>query len=232
MELAGDRLLSGLAVGGRGGLAHGVEADAGVAFGVDVVEGRPVLPALAVGEGLLVDDPGADLALAARSQADLLHQLGDQQAALLGDRGALGGGEQAFGDAVQTGVRLVVQAVEVDLRALGEFADELGVVQEDQFLDVGDRALGCASGELPEGVFEQGGEILRLASGQQQRGVLGAVAGAHPDVVVAGQDPAVVLELDQIQGVAGQDQQVHLMPAAPVVAELEIGPGPERGCVG
>lgn len=41
-----------------------------------------------------------------------------------------------------------------------------------------------------------------------------------------------MLELDQVERVAGQNEQVDLMPAAAVVAELEIGPGPEWGSVG
>ena len=77
-----------------------------------------------------------------------------------------------------------------------------------------------------------GGEVLGLAAGEQQGGVLGAVAVAHPDAVVAGEDAAVVLELDQVEGVPGQDQQVDLMPAAAVVAELEVRPGAERRRVG
>ena len=48
------------------------------------------------------------------------------------------------------------------------------------------------------------------------------MAVTHPDAVVASEDAAVMLELDQVEGVAGEDQQVDLMPAAAVVAELEV----------
>jgi hypothetical protein len=51
-------------------------------------------------------------------------------------------------------------------------------------------------------------------------------------VIIAGQDAAVVLEFDQVERVAGQHQQVDLVPAAAVVAELEVGPGAERLGVG
>jgi hypothetical protein len=75
-------------------------------------------------------------------------------------------------------------------------------------------------------------DVGGLVAGEQQRRVLGSVSAATPYVVVAAQRAAVVLEFDQIEGVAGKDQQVHLMPAAAVVAELEVGPGPERRCIG
>ena len=58
------------------------------------------------------------------------------------------------------------------------------------------------------------------------------MAVAHPHVVVAAQDAAVVLELNQVERVAGQHQQVDLVPAAAVVAELEVGPRAEWGSIG
>ena len=93
MVLVGDGLLAGVDVGGGGALPEGVEADACVAFGVDVVERRPVLPAVAVGERVLVDHPGTDFALAPGHQADRLHQFGEQEAAFLRHRIALRRGE-------------------------------------------------------------------------------------------------------------------------------------------
>lgn len=117
----------------------------------------------------------------------------------------------------------------VDPRAGRHVADELLVVQEHQLLDEGDRPVGNLAGLGSQGVLEEGGEVLGLAAGEQQGGVLGAVAVPHPDAVVAGEDAAVVLELDQVERVAGQDQQVDLMPAAAVVAELEVRPGPKWG---
>lgn len=41
-----------------------------------------------------------------------------------------------------------------------------------------------------------------------------------------------MLQLDQVQPVAGQYQEVDLVPATAVVAELEVGPGAERLGVG
>ncbi|NCL75514.1 hypothetical protein AIIKEEIJ_02980 [Rhodococcus sp. YH1] len=64
--------------GRRPGLGQ-VEADTGGTFHVDVVEGGPILPALAVAERLIVDHPRADFALAARGEPDGGHQVADQQ---------------------------------------------------------------------------------------------------------------------------------------------------------
>ena len=102
----------------------------------------------------------------------------------------------------------------------------LGEGQADAQLRLVDQILGDLQAVVaqPRQQMELAGD--RLLSGLAVGGRGGLAHG------VEAQDPAVVLELDQIQGVAGQDQQVHLMPAAPVVAELEVGPGSERGCVG
>src|SRR6516165_11933575 len=118
-----------------GTLAAGIEPDTSVAFGVDMVKRRPVLPSVAVGKRLFVDDPGANFALPARSQADRLHQTGDQQAVVLGDGFVFGGGEQAFGNAGQAGDLLVaVEAVEVNERTLRQVTDKLGMMEEHQLL--------------------------------------------------------------------------------------------------
>jgi hypothetical protein len=54
----------------------------------------------------------------------------------------------------------------------------------------------------------------------------------QPDVVVAAEDSALVLELDEVQRVAGEYQEVNLMPPTAVVTELEVRQGAERGSVG
>ena len=228
----GDGAVAGVLVGGRGALAGEVEADAGVAFGVDVVECRPVLPAVAVGQRLLVDDPRADLALPAGCQSDGLHEAGDELAVALGDRIMTRRGQQSLRDAGQPRATLeAVETVEVDLRTLGEFALELRVVQEHQFLHVRDSLDGLVSAALTDRVLQQRGEVLRLAAGEQQRRVLGA-AVAPPQVIIAGEDAAVVLQLDQEQFVGGEDKKVDLVPTTAGVAELEVRPGPVRGSIG
>ena len=75
-------------------MTEGVEVDAGMALAVDMVERRPVLPALTIGERMLIENPRPHLTLPPRDQADRLHQIGEQQAARFRDLGALGGGEQ------------------------------------------------------------------------------------------------------------------------------------------
>ena len=44
--------------------------------------------------------------------------------------------------------------------------------------------------------------------------------------------PVVVLQLHQVQPTPAEDQQVHLVPLALAVAELEVGPGTERRACG
>jgi hypothetical protein len=113
------------------------EADAVSVRGGDPVEGGPVLPALALAERLLVDDPGADLPLAALHHSDLGQQRGDDLVAVGPDdvlrRGRL---EQPVRDAGQAGARLVpVDAVQVDLRRGRQQAPQTGVVEEHGLLD-------------------------------------------------------------------------------------------------
>ena len=85
--------------------------------------------------------------------------------------------------------------------------------------------LRCPRSQL---VLEPAGEVLRLATGQLERGVLGALALAVPLVVVTPQGARVVLELDEVQPLLAQHQQVDLVPPALGVAELEVGPRAER----
>ena len=51
----------------------------------------------------------------------------------------------------------------------------------------------------------------------------------HPHLHQRGSTP---LEFDQVQRVAGENQQANLVPAAAIVPALEVRPGPERGRVG
>ena len=103
------------------------------------------------------------------------------------------------------------------------------MVQEDGFLHPGDDAVGVdragAGLAHPAQQFipELGGEVLGLAAGQEERGVLGA-AVAPPKAVIAADLAVVVLELDEVEGAAAEQECIHLMPAAVGVAELEVGP--------
>ena len=54
----------------------------------------------------------------------------------------------------------------------------------------------------------------------------------QPQLVGAAEASGVVLQLQQVQTVAGEHQQVDLGPRAPVVAELEVGPSAVRSMVG
>ena len=65
---------------------------------------------------------------------------------------------------------------------------------------------------------------LRLAPGQLERRVLGPVPIAPPGQIVAAQGTGVVLELGQVEPAPIQDQQVHLVPLARPVPELQVRP--------
>ncbi len=112
------------------------EADASAVGGGDAVKRRPVLPALTLGEWLLVDDPRTGLALAAWHDADLLHQRGDDAVAVRADGLALGGClQQSLADARQPGVAfLPVEAEQVLARGRGQLAAQVRVVQEHRLL--------------------------------------------------------------------------------------------------
>jgi len=96
---------------------------------------------------------------------------------------------------------------------------------------VGDsKPLLCGPGAQLVG--QLAGEVLRLPPGQLERRVLGALAITEPLVVVAAKDPRVVLQLDEMQPAAAEQEQVDLVPPAVRVPELEVGPSPERNLVG
>ena len=77
-------------------------------------------------------------------------------------------------------------------------------------------------------VLQLARQPLRLAPGELERGVLGAVTVPPPGQVVAAQGAGVVLQLHQMQPAPAEHQQVHLVPLAVAVAELEVRPGAER----
>jgi len=81
-------------------------------------------------------------------------------------------------------------------------------------------------------VAEPGGEALGLTTSQLQGRVLGAVAVAEPGEIVAAQGARVVLELDEVELTAPQEEEVHLLPSPLAIAELHVRPCPERRAVG
>ena len=89
--------------------------------------------------------------------------------------------------------------------------------------------VSCAA--VQQFVPELAREALRLAAGELERRVFGAVAVAAPGQVVAAQGAGVVLQLDQVQAAAAEDEQVDLVPLALAVAELEVRPRAERGLI-
>ena len=149
-----------------------------------------------------------------------------------------GGGDtvEDVGDRSQTRRGGLGQAIQVAASDLGEFADQVGVVQEHPGPDEGDDlvrlgsagVVGLSARPVVEGGLQLRAQSLRLLVGQHQRGILGAMSVAQPPLVGATKTSGVVLQLQQVQSVAGEDEQVHLRPNAVVIAELEARPGPER----
>ena len=212
------------------------EPDPGPVGGRDAVEGRPVLPAVALPERFLVDDPRAGLALAALHDPDPGHQGSDDLVPVSADRLVRGRSlQQPFGDPGQPGLALAaIQAEQVDPGGRRQQAPESRVVQEHRLLHerhdatrVGDRGAGLLR-PVDELLPELARQPLRLAPGQFERRVLGTVAVTAPGQVVAAQGARVVLQLHQMQPAPTQDQQVDLVPLALAVPELEVRPGPER----
>jgi hypothetical protein len=108
------------------------------------------------------------------------------------------------------------------------------VVQEDGLLDERNDRAGIRDGgagllrPADQLILQLAGQPLRFAPGELERGVLGTVTVAPPGQVVTAQGAGVVLQLHQVQPTPAQHQQVHLVPFALTVAELEVRPGPER----
>lgn len=181
----------------------------------------------------MLDDPGSGGPLGVRLEPEPLHEDGNDPVLCAGD-GAVGArlGKEQLRDAGQSrGAFVAVEAVQALGGVLAQLAAQALVVQEHRLLDernhvarVGDSHVVLAR-PLQQGVAEPGGQVLRLAAGQLEGGVLGPVAGAEPAVVVAPQHAGVVLQLDQVELVAGEDEEVDLVPAAVVVPELEVRPG-------
>ncbi len=232
--------LPDLRPGGRGrpGRRH-EEPDSRPVRGRHAVERRPVLPAVALAERVLVDHPRAGLALAPLHDADPLHERGDDVALVRADRLVRGRGlKNAIGDARQAGRVLgAVEGEQVQAGRRRQLAPEPGVVQEHGLLHerhhvprVRDRGVRLLR-PVEQFVPELARQALRLAAGQLERRVLGAVPVSAPGQVVAAQGAGVVLQLDQVQAAAAEDQQVDLVPLAVAVAELEVRPRTERGLV-
>ena len=187
-----------------------LEADPAPVGLADPVEPLPVLPALTLGNRLVLDDPGAGLALASLHQADPLHQL--DQDGLVDLLPRVGGFEQQVGESREVGLRgVTVKAVEADRAGRGELGPEILVVQEDRLLHERDNAadvrgvvhslLADPGAEL---VLELAGKVLGLTARQLEWGVLGAFAVAQPGVVVAAEAPGVPLQFHQVEPSAGQ----------------------------
>ncbi len=79
---------------------------------------------------------------------------------------------------------------------------------------------------MDELVTELARQPLRLAPGELERRVLGAVPITAPGQVVAAQGPRVVLQFHQMEPAPAQDQKVNLVPLTLPVAELQVGPRP------
>ena len=232
--------LAHLRPGRGGGPGRGdEEPDPGPVGGRDAVEGRPVLPAVALPERLLVDDPGTGLALAPLHDPDPGHQGGDDLVPVSAD-GLVRGGrlQQPLGDPGQPGFALAaVQAEQVDPGGGRQQAPQSRVVQEHRLLDerhdvpgIRDRVAGLLR-PVDELVPELARQPLRLAAGQLERRVLGPVPVTPPGQVVPAQGAGVVLELHQMEPAPAQDQKVDLVPLALAVAELQVRPRPERRVV-
>ena len=137
------------------------------------VKRRPVLPALALTQRILIDDPGPRLALPPLDDPDPGHQLGYDFGApgrdALVRRRSL---EQAAGDPGQAGLALpVVQAEQIDARGGRQQALKVRMMQEYRFLHVGYGVAGIrdpGAGFLrPDDqlVLQLAGKALGLAPG-------------------------------------------------------------------
>ena len=218
-------------------LRDGAEADAAAGL-EELVGAEPVLPTRAVVDGLGVEDEAACLALVG-AQPDELHHSDD---GVLADLAAwVRGAVEQLGDGGEAGGGLVAgEAVEVAAVGFGEIDDQVRVVEEDGFLDVGDDLAGwgrrgveaSAAAPVVVGAHQLGAQALGLAVGEAEGGVLRSAAVAEPGLVVAAEASGVVLQLDQVEAVGGEDEEVHLGPVAAVVAELEAGPGAKGGALG
>ena len=229
--------LAHLRPGRGGGPGRGdEEPDPGPVGGRDAVKGRPVLPAVAFPERFLVDDPGPGLALAPLHDPDPGHQGSDDLVPVGADGLVRGGGlQQPLGDPGQPGFALAaIQAEQVDPGGRRQQAAQSRVMQEHRLLHERHDGPGIRDGgagllrPADELVPELAGQPLRLAPGQLERGVLGPVPVAPPGQIVPAQGTGVVLELDQVEPAPAQDQQVHLVPLALPVPELQVRPRPER----
>ncbi len=217
-----------------------LEADAASVRGIGGVVAEPVLPAVALVDDAFLDDPGAGLAFPARHEADALHQLGEDRVGVGTDAPARARRlEDELAQRRQVrGVLRVLQPVEAQGRGRLEKASEGLVVEEHGLLHIGHeceevlRVLADLTRPLLRCVLELAREALRLASAQEQRGVLVPAAVAAPPAIVAVERAVVVLELDEVEATGGEDEQVALVPVTVAVPKLEVGPGAVGALVG
>jgi hypothetical protein len=132
---------------------------------------------------------------------------------------------------------VAIQAVEVDRAGRGESATQVGMVQEDRFLHERDDVSLVGNLDVlllrpqTQLVLQLAPETLRFAPGQLERRILVAPAVAGPPLVIAAEGAGVVLEFDEMELPAAEQQQVDLVPSASQVGELEVRPGPIRRLV-
>src|SRR5690606_25946650 len=110
--------------------------------------------------------------------------------------------------------------------------EEVVAVQQHRFLDDGrgekfPRDLEVRGGlDLLEGGLQFAGQALRLPPGGQGGGLAvgdpAALARDLPVVLVAADDSAPALQLQQVQLPAAEDERVDLVPRALGVLELEV----------
>ena len=236
-DIAQQRVFAGgdvlaLALFGLGrALGVGEDADALMVAGHALVGGLPVLVAVVLGdqagEPVVAHGGGAGTP----AQPEFLHRAAQCALAVAADAGAAFGlGGPALDD-VDDAVRATVAGVWAQVDVLGgdlvqrQFAVRFG--QEHDGLDIWHLAL--VEGPLPA---QQRLELARLAVGQQQRVLLIAFAAAgrahQPAVLVAADVAGPVLDLDQVDAVAGDHQRVDFIDAAVFGDELEVGPGAKR----
>ena len=236
-DIAQQRVFAGgdvlaLALFGLGrALGVGEDADALMVAGHALVGGLPVLVAVVLGdqagEPVVAHGGGAGTP----AQPEFLHRAAQCALAVAADAGAAFGlGGPALDD-VDDAVRATVAGVWAQVDVLGgdlvqrQFAVRFG--QEHDGLDIWHLAL--VEGPLPA---QQRLELARLAVGQQQRVLLIAFAAAgrahQPAVLVAADVAGPVLDLDQVDAVAGDHQRVDFIDAAVFGDELEVRPSAER----
>lgn len=214
-------------------LARQIDPDPAVLLDQAIVAyGEPVLPARARvqrtrREPPVVPEPQVGGGVA---DADALHQHFEPLTVLRGDAPALPlrrQPEETVPDARQT-ARAAVASVDRGPLELVQLAHEVGIMQEDRWLDEGDLRLGdpCRT----RGTLELGLELLGLEIGEVQR----VAQRPHPVVVelpgvpVVHHSARVSLELQQVDATGYGNQQIALVDPARDASEPERRPRPVR----